>query len=158
MTSATADSRQADAGTRGQCGRPPPLATPRNYDHDAKWPVVKERVTSRHRHRTFVTLWHPDSEESQFATLIATGDGPTRLPDSLRSSRDVGVFGRCVGGIRFSRRCSCTAVYACPIELPDSPNTQLGDRLDQRAPAEMFMNDRALSVRARVSVRHAGGR
>jgi EAL domain len=30
------DFEQAHAGTRGQCGRPPPLATPRYVDHDAK--------------------------------------------------------------------------------------------------------------------------
>jgi hypothetical protein len=32
----TADSGQAHARTRGQVGRPPPLATPMNGDHDAK--------------------------------------------------------------------------------------------------------------------------
>src|SRR4249919_3052375 len=30
------DFEQAHAGTRGQCGRPPPLATPRYVGHDAK--------------------------------------------------------------------------------------------------------------------------
>ena len=30
------DFEQAHAGTRGQCGRPPPLATPRYVDHDAQ--------------------------------------------------------------------------------------------------------------------------
>ena len=34
--STTAGSGQADAGTRGQGGRPPPLARPMNYDRDAK--------------------------------------------------------------------------------------------------------------------------
>ena len=60
MQWSASDFGQARAGTYGQCGRPPPLATPRYVDHDAKY-VMQVRCA-------VVALW--SEQEAEYAPLI----------------------------------------------------------------------------------------
>ena len=71
---------QAHAGTCGQCGRPPPLTTPRYVDHDAKC-VSASRV-------------RPGVVRSCAAEREPGGKAHTKNPGSARTRRRLGDQGR----------------------------------------------------------------